>query len=301
MIMNIPDYQTLMLPLLQTVGDGKEYKTRELIDVLSDKFQLTQEERRDLLPSGTQPIIDNRVGWARTYLAKAGLLTAPKRGYVQITQAGTDVLEDKPSKIDVKFLEQFDTFVEFRSIKKDTFSKQIKEVETEEMTPDELIERGYNSINTKLAQELLEKLRKIDPYLFEKVVGELLFAMGYGRFEATPYSGDKGIDGIVHQDKLGLERIFFQAKRYAESNIVNARDVRDFVGTLDLHGVNKGLFITTSRFPNDTALILQKTPKNIILVDGSKLAKLMIEHDVGVNTKKAYKIKDIDVDFFADE
>jgi len=160
------------------------------------------------------------------------------------------------------------------------------------------MDRGYNSINASLTQELLEKLRNVDPYFFEEVVGELLSTMGYGRFEPTPGSGDEGVDGIVYQDKLGLEKIFFQAKRYSEGNSVTARDVRDFVGTLDLHGVNKGIFITTSRFPRDTNDILKKTIKTIVLVDGPKLAKLMIEHDVGVGTQKIYKIKKIDIDFF---
>lgn len=300
--MAIPDYQTLMLPLLKSISDGQEHKTREILNSLSNEFGLTEEERKELLPSGQQPIINNRVGWARTYMLKAGLLSAPKRGYIKITEKGLEVLEQNPDRIDVKFLEQFPEFIEFRTIKKETSKETTKdEEEIEDITPDELMEEGYNSINASLAQELLEKLRSVDPYFFEEVVGKLLTAMGYGRFKATPGSGDEGVDGIVYQDKLGLDKIFFQAKRYGEENSVTARDVRDFVGTLDLHGVNKGIFITTSRFPRDTNDILKKTPKNIILLDGPKLAKLMIEHDVGVSTQKTYKIKRMDTDFFVEE
>lgn len=299
--MAIPDYQTIMLPLLKSISDGQEHKTRDILNSLSDEFGLTEKERKELLPSGQQSIINNRVGWARTYMLKAGLLSGPKRGYIKITEKGLEILEQNPDRIDIKFLEQFPEFIEFRTIKKETSEVTRTDEEIEEITPDELMEKGYNYINASLAQELLEKLRNVDPYFFEQVVGELLTTMGYGRFKATPSSGDEGVDGIVYQDKLGLDRIFFQAKRYGEENSVTARDVRDFVGTLDLHGVNKGIFITTSRFPRNTKDILKKTPKNIILLDGPKLAKLMIEHDVGVSTQKTYKIKRMDTDFFLEE
>ncbi|MCP3682892.1 MAG: restriction endonuclease [bacterium] len=300
--MTIPDYQSLMLPLLKFLSDEQEHKTREAVEKLSDEFNLSEDERKELLPSGQQPIIDNRVGWARTYMLKAGLLEAPKRGYIKISEKGKEILKQNPERINVKFLEQFPDFIEFRTIKKETSKENSKEdEELEDITPDELMGKGYNLITASLAQELLEKIRKVDPSFFEEVVGKLLFAMGYGTCEITGGSGDKGVDGIVNQDKLGLDRIFFQAKRYDESNSVNARDVRDFVGTLDLHGVNKGIFITTSRFPKDTNEILKKTPKNIILIDGPKLAKLMMEHNVGVSSQKTYQIKQIDTDFFPEE
>ncbi len=301
--MTIPDYQTLMLPFLKLLKDEKEHNLKEVIDGLCSEFKLTEQERLELLPSGTQPIIDNRIGWARTYILKAGLIESPKRGFIKITKRGIEILNKKLDKINIKFLEQFPEFIEFRTIKREQSAEKSKasteiEKEVENKTPDELMDRGYNSINASLTQELLEKLRNIDPYFFEKVVGELLTMMGYGRFEATLGSGDGGIDGIVYQDKLGLDKIFFQAKRYGEGNSVSARDVRDFVGTLELHGAHKGIFITTSRFPKDTNDILKKTSKNIILIDGPKLAELMIENDVGVSTHKIYKIKIIDSDFF---
>lgn len=300
--MAIPDYQSLMLPLLKFLSDKQEHKTREAVEKLSDEFELSEDERKELLPSGQQQIIDNRIGWARTYMLKAGLLSSPKRGYIKISPKGLEVLKQNPEKINVKFLEQFPDFIEFRTIKKETSKDTTKdEDEIEDVTPDELMEKGYNSINASLTQELLEKLRNIDPYFFEQVVANLLSAMGYGKSTITKKSGDGGIDGEVNQDKLGLDKIFFQAKRYGESNSVTARDVRDFVGTLDLHGVNKGIFITTSRFPGDTSQILNKTPKNIILIDGPELARLMIEYGVGVSSEKIYEIKRIDSDFFPEE
>jgi restriction system protein len=300
--MAIPDYQSLMLPLLKFLSDKEEHKTREAVEKLSDEFNLSEEEKQELLPSGQQPIIDNRVGWARTYMLKAGLLSAPRRGYITITDKGLDVLKQNPEKINVKFLEQFPDFIEFRTIKKETSKDTTKEDEDlEDVTPDELMEKGYNSIAASLVQELLEKLRTVDPYFFEQIVADLLSAMGYGKSYVTKKSSDGGIDGEVNQDKLGLDKIFFQAKRYAENNSVTASNVRDFVGTLDLHGVNKGIFITTSRFPSDTKSILNKTPKNVVLIDGTKLAKLMIEHNIGVSPEKTYQIKRIDSDFFPEE
>jgi restriction system protein len=300
--MPIPDYQTLMLPLLISLKDGKEHNVRELIKFLSNQFELSEEERNELLPSGKQPIIDNRIGWARTYMKKAGLLEDPKRGYVKITDKGLEVLEQNPDIINIKFLGKFPKFVEFRAIKKEKTQAIKQDIEeTDERTPDELMEKGSNMINSNLIEELLIKLREIDPYFFEHVVGNLLSSMGYGEFKITKRSGDKGIDGIVNQDKLGIDRIFFQAKRYGENNSVTAHDVRDFVGTLDLNGVNKGIFITTSKFPNDTEEIISKTPKNIILINGIKLAKLMIEYNVGVSNTKTYNVKKIDTDFFVEE
>lgn len=298
--MPIPDYQTIMLPLLKSLVDGQEHRFRDVVEHISNEFNLSEDERKELLPSGKQVIITNRVGWARTYLLKAGLLKSQKRGYIKITDNGLEILKRKPERIDVKFLEQFPGFIEFRAIKRET-SKDYPNAENEGATPDELMERGNNLINASLAQDLLDRLRQNDPSFFEEVVGVLLSSMGYGKCKITGGSGDRGVDGIVNQDKLGLDRIFFQAKRYDENNSVTARDVRDFVGTLDLHGVNKGIFITTSRFPRDTKEILGKTPKNIILIDGPELASLMIEHDVGVTTEKIYRAKKIDLDFFPEE
>ena len=301
--MAVPDYQTLMLPLLKILSNGEEFKTRDLVEKLSFEFKLSEEDKLKLLPSGKQPIMDNRVGWAKTYLLKAGLLISEKRGCINISENGLKVLKQNPEKINVKYLEQFPEFIEFRTIKKETSSESIETSKDEisDATPTELIEEGFNSINASLAQDLLQNLRNMDPYKFEEVVAELLSAMGYGISQVTKKSNDGGIDGFVNQDKLGLDKILFQTKRYNEDNSVTAREVRDFVGTLDLNGVDKGIFITTSKFPKNTNEILKRTPKNIILINGTKLAKLMIEYDVGVSTQKIFKIKQIDTDFFNNE
>ena len=302
--MAIPDYESLMLPLLKFLSDEQEHKIKIVVEKLSDEFNLSEEERKELLPSGRQSIIYSRIGWAKTYMLKAGLLSSPKRGYIKITPRGLEILKQNPKKINVKFLEQLHSpdFMEFKTIKKETSKDTTKyEDEIEKVTPDELMDKGYNSINASLAQELLEKLRTIDPYFFEQIIADLLSAMGYGKSKVTKKSGDGGIDGEVNQDKLGLDKIFFQAKKYGKNNCVAARDVRDFVGTLDLYGVNKGIFITTSEFPKDTEDILNKTPKNIILINGHKLAKLMIEYNVGVSPEKTYEIKKINIEFFPEE
>ena len=300
-IMPIPDYQTIMLSTLKFLSDGREHKLREIIIGVSDEFNLTENERKELLPSGHQPIIDNRVGWAKTYLSKAGLVSSPRRGYAHITDRGKHVISEKPKKIDVKFLEQFSEFKEFRMLRRESTKPSVDNQTIKEKTPDEQILDGMNAINVNLAQEILNQLHQTDPSFFERVIGQLLTSMNYGEHEITGGSGDGGVDGIVNQDKLGLDRIFFQAKRYGPNNPVTARDVRDFVGTLDLRGVNKGLFITTSRFPKNTKDILSRTPKNIILIDGPHLANLMIEYDVGVSTEKIFRIKKIDIDFFSEE
>ncbi len=292
--MTIPDFQSIMLPLLKIISDGREYQTREIINKIADEFNLSEEDRKKLLPSGTQPIIDNRVGWAKSYMKNAGLLESPKRGYVKISDRGIGVLKQNPKRIDIQFLDQFPEFVDFRSPTQESATAE----DVEDITPDELIEKGFNSVNTSLVKEIIEKIREVDPYYFEQIVGKLLTSMGYGSAKITQRSGDGGIDGEISQDKLGLDKIYFQTKRYAENNPVTARDVRDFVGTLSIKQAQKGVFITTSRFPNNTKEILGGVQKSVILIDGKALAELMIEYSVGVNSKKTYTIKEIDNDFF---
>lgn len=304
--MAIPDYQTIMLPLLKFSGDGQEHNAREAIDYICSEFKLTDQERQELLPSGLQPIIDNRVGWARTYLLKAGLIEAPRRGYVRITPKGIEVLNKKPNRIDIRFLEQFPEFIEFRKIKREQSAEKGKDLaetdkEVEKITPDELMENGFNSIQASLGQEILERIRRNPPAFFEKVVLKLLENMGYGKGEVTGRSGDGGIDGYIYQDKLGLDKILFQAKRFGEDTPVSASMLRDFIGTLATNEANKGVFITTSRFPKDAEHNISRSPKSIRLVDAPKLVKLMIDFNIGVSTEKVYQIKKIDSDFFSEE
>jgi restriction system protein len=301
--MSIPDYQTVMYPLLKLLRNEDEKSVRQLYDEVSNHFNLNDLEREEKLVSQTQPIINNRVGWAKTYLTKAGLLQSTKRGFVQITSKGLEVLNSNIDKIDIKFLNQFPEFVAFRTINKDEVSGENEIVfkETIQSTPDELIDFGINKINESLGEELLFKLRNNPPAFFEKVVLDLLVNMGYGEGSVTGKTGDGGVDGFVNEDKLGLAKIFFQAKRYKEDNPVTASNLRDFVGTLEVNGVNKGVFMTTSRFPRDSENVISKTQKSIVLIDGPKLVNLMIEYNVGVSTIKTILVKRIDNDFFLDE
>jgi len=304
--MTIPDYQTLMLPLLKFLDDNQERNVREAIDHLCSEFKLTEQEKQELLPSGQQPIIDNRIGWARTYILKAGLIESPRRGFIKITQKGKEVLSKKPAKINIKFLKQFPEFIEFITIKKEQGeekSKSLSEVnkEVENITPDELIENGFNSIQASLSQELLSKIRTNPHAFFEKLVLKLLESMGYGKGEVTGRSGDGGIDGYIYQDKLGLDKILIQAKRFGEDTPVSASMLRDFIGTLATNEANKGVFITTSKFSKDSENNISRSPKPIKLIDRTKLVKLMIDHNIGVSSTKIYEVKKIDTDFFIDE
>ena len=266
--MTIPNYQTLMLPLLKFLQNNKERNVREAIEHLCLEFKLTEQEKQELLPSGKQSIIENRIGWAKTYIVKAGLIEAPKRGFIKITPKGKEVLNKNPDKINIKFLEQFPEFIEFRTIKKEQVeekSKYLAEInkEVENITPDELIENGFNSIQASLSQELLSKIRTNNPTFFERLVLKLLESMGYGKGQVTGRSGDGGIDGYIYQDKLGLDKILIQAKRFGEDTPVSASMIRDFIGTLTTNEANKGVFITTSKFPRDAENTSSRSPKPI--------------------------------------
>ena len=237
---------------------------------------------------------------------KAGLLDNPIRGIIKITDRGLQVLSQNLPKINIKFLEQFPEFIEFRKIKKELSSEKGKalaetEKELENTNPDELMENGFNSIQASLGQELLDKIRKNSPIFFEKVVLKLLENMGYGKGEVTGKTGDGGIDGFIYQDRLGLDKILFQAKRFSEDTSVSASMIRDFIGTLTTNEASKGVFITTSRFPKDAENIISRSPKPIKLIDASKLVKLMIDFNIGISTEKVYEVKKIDSDFFLEE
>jgi len=300
-----------MLPLLKNLKDNQEHSNSELYESLCLEFNITDEEKEALLSSGIK-IMDNRIGWAKTYLKKAKLLEYTKRGYTKITENGLKVLSENPSKIDNKYLERFNDFLEFRNIKEQQFNFlegfpkdssgniHITMTKNTEETPDELIENGYNSIKANIKQELLNKLRESTPDFFERTILELLEKMDYGKGEVTGKTGDGGIDGIIYQDKLGLDKIYLQAKRFAENNPVSAHMVRDFMGALEVNGVNKGVFITTSRFPKES-LQNTKSQKSIILIDGNKLVDLMYEFNLGVHIEKTFEMKKIDLDYFAEE
>lgn len=301
--MAIPDYQTLMLPLLNLIKDGQEYHFGPLVSVLSEHFKLTEEERKQLLPSGQMTTIKSRAGWARTYLKKAGLLEQPKRGFLKITPRGLDVMKLNPTRIDSKFLERFPEFIAFRDAGKNE-SNQNEFLNSMESTPEENIENGISKINTQLSADIISEIKSCSPAFFEKLVVELLLAMGYGgsRAEAgraTQLSADGGIDGIIDEDKLGLDSIYIQAKRWEAS--VGSPEIQKFVGALQGNRAHKGVFITTSEFTKAAKDYVKNIQNKVVLIDGLTLAKLMIENDVGVSTVSTYKVKKIDSDYFVDE
>ncbi len=301
--MTIPDYQSIMLPLLRYAADGKVHSFRECVHALADHFRLSASDRRELLPSGQQPVFDNRVGWARTYLKKAGLLSSPTRGTFKITQRGLDVLSKKPKRIDVQYLEQFDEFVEFRQLRRKKEKRtEAEAIATGRETPEELLEEAYQKLRDELSQEILKALRNSTPEFFERVVIDLLVSMGYGGSrkeagQAIGKSGDGGIDGIIKEDKLGLDIIYVQAKKWESS--VGRPEIQKFAGALQGQRARKGIFITTSTFTKDAERYASSIDTKIILIDGPQLAGLMIDHNVGVATVAKYEVKRVDSDYFA--
>ena len=303
--MPIPDFQTIMLPFLKSLEDGQEHQMREIIEVVAGEFNLTDEDRKALLPSGQQYTFDSRVGWARTYLKKAGLIDSPVRGYFKITDRGRQVLMDSPPKITVNYLRQFKEFEEWRSAPKiDKGEQQEKEPTKENLTPEELIESAYKELREDLASELLKKVKSCSPSFFERLVVDLLLAMGYGGSRkdagmAIGRSGDEGIDGIIKGDKLGLDVVYIQAKRW--ENPVSRPEIQKFAGALMGKKAKKGIFITTSSFSKDAGEYADKIESKIVLIDGETLAQLMIDHDIGVSNYMTYTLKKIDNDYFAEE
>lgn len=299
--MAIPDYQSIMLPLLRYASDGREHSVREAIEALSGEFGLSEEDRKELLPSGTQPTFDNRVTWARTYMTKAALLESPRRGYFRITQRGREVLGRKPVELNVKFLDQFPEFIEFRA-KRNEPRVQTQSGDSEALqTPGELLESAYQKLREDLASELLKTIRECSPAFFERLVVDVLVTMGYGGSrkeagKAIGQSGDEGIDGIINEDRLGLDVIYIQAKRW--QNPVGRPEIQKFAGALQGHRASKGIFITTSVFTRDAQDYVAKINSKIVLVDGEQLSQLMIDHNVGVTPVTSYETKKIDGDYF---
>lgn len=300
----IPDYQSIMLPLLQKIADGDIHRFRKLVESLATEFGLTDEEQKELLPSGQQPIFDNRVGWANTYLKKAGLIKSEKRGYLQITDLGKQVLADKPEKINAKFLKQFESFTKFQNVGRtskgmdDIIDKKSLDDET---TPEETLEYAHQQIVSSLSQDLISTIKGCSPRFFENLVIDLLLAMGYGGSKqdagkAIGQSSDGGIDGIIKEDKLGLDIIYIQAKRWDQT--VPTREIRDFAGALLAKKAKKGIFITTSDFPKTAIDFVNQIEPKLILIDGIRLGELLIEFDVGVSVQKVYRVKKIDTDYF---
>ncbi|WP_338442109.1 restriction endonuclease [Synechococcus elongatus IITB4] len=303
--MPLPDYQALMLPLLQLLADQQVHRTRAVIETLAESFQLTSAERQHLLPSGKKFTFDNRVGWARTYLKKAGLIDSPQRGFLQITAAGQEVLRHNPSKIDVGYLDQFEGFREFRGLSGTTTETPAIAVLTQTSnTPEEDLDAVYQQLRSDLRVELLQIIKSCSPAFFERLVVELLVAMGYGgsRREAGQAIGrnnDEGIDGIIKEDRLGLDIIYIQAKRW--DAVVGRPEIQKFAGALQGQRARKGIFITTSAFSKEAADYVRKIDSKIILIDGQTLAEYMIDNNVGVTVEATYELKRIDRDYFIED
>ncbi len=308
--MAIPDYESIMTPLMRALADGKERKLGDLVEALSTEFGLSEDERQMLLPSATAPVFGSRVGWAKTYLKQAGLVEQPRRGVVRLSDRGRSVLAGGPAHIDNALLDQFQEFRDFRSrSKKDTAGARgqtlIALAAPLQASPEESIEVAVGSLEQALITELLDAMSVMAPSRFESLVVQLLLKMGYGGSrqeagQAVGKSGDGGIDGMISEDRLGLEAIYVQAKRW--KGTVGEPEVRNFLGALVGRGANKGVFMTTGAFSDAAhAFAGRSIQQKIVLIDGQRLAKLMIEHDLGVTTAATYAVKRLDSDFFSEE
>lgn len=311
--MAIPDYESLMLPLLRLVSQVTELKTAEAMERLGVEHNLSAAELGAMLPSGVSTTFGSRVGWAKTYLKQAGLVSQPRRGIVQITERGRSVLLSKPERIDNALLLQFPEFVEFRSRSRsgranDSPSTPISllpSAATNISTPQERIDEAAKELQSTLADELITLVKTCTPAFFEELVVQLLLKMGYGGSrreagKAVGRSGDGGIDGVINEDRLGLDSIYVQAKRW--QGPVGEPDIRNFLGALVGRGANKGVFITTSSFSEPAQQFVTRTlQQRIVLIDGARLSELMIEHGLGVSTVASYELKRIDGDFFSEE
>lgn len=297
--MTIPKYEEIMLPLLKFAKDSSEHHVREAYDNLAKKFNLSEKEREELLPSGTQSLFENRVGWARTYLVKAGLMESKKRGYFNITKRGSAVLQENLKEINLEYMKKYPEFLDFQKSVRTPSSKDKRE-----STPFEIIENNFQIIRKNLANELLQKVKESNPRFFENLVVDLLVKMGYGgtRRDAARVigkSGDGGIDGIIKEDKLGLDVIYIQAKKW--EGVVSRPEIQKFVGALEGQKAKKGIFITTSTFSKEAKDYASQISSKVILINGEQLVDSMIENDIGVSKEMVYEMKKIDIDYFTEE
>jgi restriction system protein len=299
----IPDFQKIMLPFMQIISNGEEHTTIETNQKLAEYFHLTEDELNEYLPSGSQRTFPNRIAWAKSHLKMAGLIESIKRSSFQITEEGKRILEKNPNEINLRILKTIPAYQEKTGRNKEDDSNSNSENLTES-TPEEILEHSYLSIRKSLAQELLLKIKNSSPAFFESLVVELLVKMGYGGSikdagRSIGRSGDEGIDGIIKEDKLGLDVIYIQAKRW--ENVVGRPDIQKFVGALAGQGAKKGVFITTSKFTNDAKEYQPRNETKIVLIDGERLTDLMIDYNLAVSTVNVFEIKRIDNDYFGDE
>lgn len=306
--MPIPDYQTLMLPVLKLAAKG-EWRVPKAADTIADQFELTEQEREEPLPSGRQRLLHNRIHWAKLYMTRAGLIESPQRGVFRASEAGKALLAKNPVSIDNETLKAYPSFVEFQNAGSAGHTKAEKPVaeaaSASSATPEEQIDAAQAVLHSALSGELLQRILDNSPLFFEQLIVDLLVAMGYGGSHESAAlklgkSGDNGVDGVIDEDRLGLDRIYVQAKRYAPTNSVQRPEVQGFVGSLVGFGATKGVFVTTSAFSAGARQYADQIPQRVILIDGARLTDLMIEHDVGVRTSRAIKVKRIDEDFFGE-
>lgn len=303
--MPIPDFQTIFLPLLKLASDGKEHSFREARERLAEEFALSNEELKQLLPSGKQPLFANRVGWSKSYLTKAGLLETTQRAHFKITDRGKGVLANPPDNLNVNFLKQYPEFEKFHTAvpKPPKQDKPITVIDNQS-TPEEALENAYQNLRNELAESLIEQVKGNSPDFFEHLVVRLLVRMGYGGSikdagQAIGKSGDEGIDGIIKEDKLGLDTIYIQAKRW--ENPVSRPEIQKFVGALHGQRAKKGIFLTTSTFSSSAIDYVSKIDPKVVLIDGEQLVQLMIDYNLGVSTVDTFELKKIDMDFFIEE
>lgn len=304
--MPVPDFQTMMLPILKLISEGAK-NVSECAPALQRQFAISEEEAQELVPSGQQTLLLNRAHWARNNLSKAGLLSSPERNHHIVTDLGRAVLSENPGRIDNAYLLRFPAFAEWRAQHGGNTSTQPKSETTspeeETQTPEDSMETANRMLQSALRDELLSRLLDLTPQRFERVILELLSAMGFGggRLENTHMtqgSGDGGIDGIIHEDALGLDAVYIQAKRYAPDNKISRPDIQRFVGSLNGEGATKGVFVTTSDFSREARDYISRVPQRIVLINGARFADLMIEHGVGVRVRRTYAIQSVDEDYF---
>lgn len=303
--MAVPDFQSFFKPLLEIASDGKEHSMKEARELIAQKMNLSEEDLKELLPSGTQTKYDNRVAWAKSYFVQAKVLEAPRRAYFRITERGLDLLKNGYERIDVKILNQYPEFVEFHTMKTAASTESKAEQETLQLeTPEEMLQKAYQNIRGDLAAEILEKIKGNSPQFFERLVVDIMVGLGYGGSRADAgksigQSGDEGIDGIIKEDRLGLDVIYLQAKRW--DGTVGRPEIQKFVGALHGKRAKKGVFITTGRFSDDAVKYVESIDPKVILIDGRTLCDLMIDYNLGTATTAKYEIKRIDTDYFTEE
>lgn len=302
--MAVPGFQKVFRPFLEILADKEEHYLRDLYNEIGDHFELSEEEKEELIPSGYSKVLNNRVGWASTYLKKAGMIESTRRAHFRITKRGLEAIKDPNRTIDVKYLRQYPEFVKFHTHKKQNEEEQGQSDQSEE-TPLENLESSYEQLKNELAEEILDRIMDCSPEFFERLVIELLVRMGYGGSlkeagERIGKSGDGGIDGIIKEDKLGLGFVYIQAKRWNKDNCVGRPEIQKYVGALQGQQAQKGVFITTSSFSKQAVEYADKVNLNIVLVSGEELADYMIEYDLGVTLLAEYRIKKLDSDYFED-